>query len=74
MSSAPTFEVGQMFFYKLGDGVSLVAGERGARVMNLGGETLGGSRYIWWNFVASWKESIEAARGAWRAGDWRTAA
>ncbi len=59
-----------MFVYKPGDRVSMVAGEQGARVMILGGETLEGSRYIWWNFVASSKESIEAAKEAWRAGDW----
>ena len=70
VSGGRTFEVGQMFVYKPGDRVSMVAGEQGARVMILGGETLEGSRYIWWNFVASSKESIEAAKEAWRAGDW----
>ena len=39
--------------------------------MLLGGETLGGPRYIWWNFVASSKERIEAAKESWRAGDWQ---
>jgi redox-sensitive bicupin YhaK (pirin superfamily) len=43
---------------------------QGARVMLLGGETLEGPRYIWWNFVASSKERIEAAKEAWREGDW----
>ena len=38
--------------------------------MLLGGETMGGPRYIWWNFVASSRERIEAAKEAWRAGDW----
>ena len=28
-----------------------------------------GPRHIWWNFVASSKERIEAAKEAWRAGD-----
>ena len=38
--------------------------------MLLGGETLPGPRYIWWNFVASSAERIEAAKEAWRQGDW----
>ena len=38
--------------------------------MLLGGETLNGPRYIWWNFVASSQERIEVAKEAWRAGDW----
>ena len=36
----------------------------------LGGATMDGPRHIWWNFVASSKERIEAAKEAWRAGDW----
>jgi hypothetical protein len=39
--------------------------------MLLGGATLEGPRYIWWNFVASSKERIEDAKEAWRAGDWQ---
>ena len=65
-----TFETGQMMIFRPGDRVSLTAGERGARLMMLGGETLEGSRYIWWNFVASSKERIEEAKEAWRRGDW----
>jgi hypothetical protein len=30
-----------------------------------------GPRHIWWNFVASSQERIDAAREAWRAGDWQ---
>ncbi|MEM9855345.1 MAG: pirin family protein, partial [Pseudomonadota bacterium] len=66
-----TFERGQMMVFRPGDRVSLRAGERGARVMMLGGETLEGPRYIWWNFVASSKERIEEAKEAWRQGDWQ---
>ena len=36
----------------------------------LGGAPLGGARYIWWNLVSSSKEKIEAAKEAWRKGDW----
>jgi hypothetical protein len=38
--------------------------------MLLGGATMDGPRFIWWNFVASSRERIDAAREAWRAGDW----
>ena len=64
------FEAGRMMVFRPGDRVSLKAGAQGARVMLLGGATLEGSRYIWWNFVASSKERIEEAKEAWRKGDW----
>ncbi|MEM8592746.1 MAG: pirin-like C-terminal cupin domain-containing protein, partial [Pseudomonadota bacterium] len=66
-----SFEAGQMMVFRPGDKISLKAGDNGARIMLLGGETLEGSRYIWWNFVASSKERIEAAKEAWREGDWQ---
>lgn len=65
------FDAGQMMVFRPGDRISLKAGEAGARVMLLGGATLEGPRYIWWNFVASSKERIEHAKEAWRAEDWR---
>ncbi|QBF31443.1 pirin family protein [Thalassococcus sp. S3] len=65
-----TFEAGQMMVFRPGDKISLKAGAQGARLMLLGGATLEGSRYIWWNFVASSQERIDAAKEAWRAGDW----
>ena len=65
------FEAGRMMVFRPGDRVSMKAGPQGARVLLLGGETLGGPRYIWWNFVASSKERIEAAKEAWREGDWQ---
>ncbi|WP_425043839.1 pirin family protein [Primorskyibacter sp. S87] len=64
------FEPGRMMVFRPGDRISLKAGDTGARLMLLGGETMGGPRHIWWNFVASSKEKIEAAKEAWRAGDW----
>lgn len=59
-----------MMVFRPGDRVSLRAGPQGARLMLLGGATLEGPRYIWWNFVASSRERIKAAKEAWRAGDW----
>lgn len=65
-----TFKAMRMMTFRPGDRLSVTAGPQGARIMLLGGETLGGPRYIWWNFVASSKERIEAAKEAWRQGDW----
>ncbi|MFN3282210.1 MAG: pirin family protein [Tabrizicola sp.] len=65
-----TFEAGRMLTFRPGDPVSVRAGSQGARVMLLGGATMDGPRFIWWNFVASSREKIEAAKEAWRAGDW----
>ena len=63
------FEPGHMMVFRPGDPVALRA-VTDARLMILGGATLEGPRHIWWNFVASSKERIEAAKDAWRAGDW----
>ncbi len=64
------FDPGQMMVFRPGDAITLKAGPHGARLMVLGGATLGGPRYIWWNFVASSREKIEAAKQAWADGDW----
>lgn len=66
-----TFESGQMMVFRPGDAITVTAGPTGARLMLLGGETLNGPRYIWWNFVASSREKIESAKDAWAAGDWQ---
>ena len=63
-----TYEAGGMMVFRPGDAITLRAGDRGARLMLLGGETLNGPRYIWWNFVASSKDRIEAAKDEWRNG------
>lgn len=65
-----TFDPGQMMVFPPGDRVWIKAGPMGARLLFLGGETLNGPRHIWWNFVASSREKIEAAKEAWREGDW----
>ena len=64
------FEAGRMMVFRPGDRITVGAGERGARLMILGGATFNGPRYIWWNFVASSKERIEAAKDEWRAANW----
>ena len=64
------FSTGQMMVFRPGDAITVKAGPAGARLILLGGETLEGPRHIWWNFVASSKEKIEAAKQAWADGDW----
>lgn len=64
------FQAGQMMVFRPGDQITVQAGDRGARLMALGGETLGGPRYIWWNFVASSREKIEEAKREWREERW----
>ena len=64
------FEAGRMMVFRPGDRITVRAGEQGARLMALGGATLNGPRHIWWNFVASSRERIEAAKEEWRAARW----
>jgi len=64
------YDAPQMMVFRPGDKITVAAGERGARLMILGGATLAGPRYIWWNFVASSQERIEAAKAEWRAENW----
>lgn len=65
-----SYSSGQMMVFRPGDEITLTAGEKGTRLMLLGGETLNGPRYLWWNFVASSQERIEAAKQSWAEGDW----
>ena len=64
------FEAGRMMVFRPGDRISVRAGEQGARLMALGGETLNEHRYLWWNFVSSSKDRIEEAKEAWKLADW----
>jgi redox-sensitive bicupin YhaK (pirin superfamily) len=64
------YEASQMMVFRPGDRITVAAGDRGARLMILGGATLSGPRYIWWNFVASSQERIEEAKTEWRAENW----
>jgi redox-sensitive bicupin YhaK (pirin superfamily) len=66
------FEAGRMMVFRPGDEISVTAGAQGCRLMLLGGETMPGPRYIWWNFVASSPEKIEAAKAAWKQADFDT--
>lgn len=50
------------------DTQDISTGSRGGRFVVIGGKALG-HRFIWWNFVASHKATIEAAAQSWEAGD-----
>ncbi|MGN3973904.1 pirin family protein [Tsuneonella sp. SYSU-LHT278] len=53
----------------LAPGASMrLASERGGRAMLLGGEAFATGRHVWWNFVSSSRERINAAKEDWRAG------
>ena len=39
-----------------------------ARLMLLGGAPMDGPRTVWWNFVSSRPERIEASKADWKAG------
>jgi redox-sensitive bicupin YhaK (pirin superfamily) len=61
------FGAGQLLVLRPGDALSLTAMTK-AHVVIVGGAAMDGPRHIWWNFVSSRKERIEAARDDWKAG------
>ena len=62
-----TFAAGRLLVLHPGDRVSILALSN-VRLMLMGGEPMDGPRHIWWNFVASSKDRIEAAKADWKAG------
>ncbi len=65
-----TFEPGRMMVFRPCDKITVKGGQQGGRVLALGGETMSGPRYIWWNFVSSSPEKIEQARDEWQRAEW----
>jgi redox-sensitive bicupin YhaK (pirin superfamily) len=62
------FQSGQ-FLVLRPDKITVRNAESGAaRVVLVGGETMDGPRYIWWNFVSSRPERIEQAKADWKSG------
>ena len=61
------FEAGRLLILRPGDDLSLTA-EGPCRFVLLGGAAMDGPRHIWWNFVSSSKDRIEAAKSDWKAG------
>lgn len=61
-----SFGAGRLLVFKPGDRISILALSQ-ARLMLLGGEPMDGPRHIWWNFVSSSKDRIDAAKADWKA-------
>ncbi|WP_417827576.1 pirin family protein [Thalassospira sp.] len=57
----------ESFIYVAPEEIPDIVAKTDCRVMLLGGLPVG-RRYIWWNFVASTKERIEAAKSDWAVG------
>jgi redox-sensitive bicupin YhaK (pirin superfamily) len=68
-TGASRFEARHMAVFNKDASPTLVA-DGPTRLVLLGGEPLDGPRYIWWNFVSSSKERIEAMAEKWRSGTW----
>jgi redox-sensitive bicupin YhaK (pirin superfamily) len=63
------FESGQMLLLRAGDEIVVDAADASAaRILLLGGATMDGPRHIWWNFVSSSQDRINAAKADWKAG------
>ena len=60
-----TFGEGRLLVFRPGDAITVRA-STAARIMLLGGEPMDGPRYIWWNFVSSSTDKIEAAKDDWK--------
>lgn len=59
------FGPGKLLIFKPGDRITIRA-VTNARFMMLGGDTMDGPRFIWWNFVSSSQERIEHAKADWK--------
>ena len=65
------YEPNQMMVLHPGKDVTVTAKDE-VRLMILGGATMDGPRYIWWNFVSSSKELLETAKQNWKGGQFPT--
>ncbi|HEY2444203.1 MAG TPA: pirin family protein [Rhizomicrobium sp.] len=65
-SNGETYKAGHLLVFGKGD-ATIAASDVPARLMLLGGAGVG-PRHIWWNFVSSSLDRMEAAREEWRAG------
>jgi hypothetical protein len=59
------FAAGRLLVFRPGDAITIRA-RSNARLILLGGEPMDGPRHIWWNFVSSSREKIEAAKNDWK--------
>jgi redox-sensitive bicupin YhaK (pirin superfamily) len=58
---------GQLLVFAAGGEPVVTAEDGPARLMLLGGASIG-PRFIWWNLVSSRQERIEQAKADWKAG------
>jgi redox-sensitive bicupin YhaK (pirin superfamily) len=56
---------GKLVVFRPGDAITIRA-RTNSRLVVLGGEPMEGRRHIWWNFVSSSKDKIEAAKNDWK--------
>jgi redox-sensitive bicupin YhaK (pirin superfamily) len=61
------FEAHRLLVFRPGDAITLKA-LADSRVLLLGGEPLDGPRHLWWNFVSSSQDRIDAAKADWLEG------
>lgn len=61
------FAAGRLLVFRPSDRITVTA-VTPARLAIPGGAASDGPRYIWWNFVSSRKDRIEAAKADWKAG------
>lgn len=61
-----SFGGGRLLIFRPGDRISILATAQ-TRLILLGGEPMDGPRHIWWNFVSSSKDRIDAAKADWKA-------
>ncbi|TXH36230.1 MAG: pirin family protein [Rhodospirillaceae bacterium] len=61
-----TFDAARLLVLKHGPALRLTA-MTPVHLLLLGGEPMDGPRYIWWNFVSSSQDRIEAAKADWKA-------
>ena len=62
-----SFPAGQLVVIRPGARAALRATQP-SRLAALGGDSMDGPRFVWWNFVSSDRERIAAARADWEAG------
>jgi redox-sensitive bicupin YhaK (pirin superfamily) len=65
--SGDRFAVGQMIVLAAGRTPRMTA-DGDARIAVVGGAPVDGPRHIWWNFVSSSKQRLDAAKAAWTRG------
>jgi len=68
-ANGTTFAPGSLLYLGTGRGSVTLAAPAGARLFLLGGEPLGETLLMWWNFVGRTPDDITEAARAWAAGE-----